>query len=49
MAVEAVVDHIRDVDPEALVIWIAQSDELCEQAVDTWSYVWRAVGRTGRR
>ena len=49
VAVEAVIDHIREEDPEALVVWIAQSDELCEQAVETWSYVWRAVGahRTG--
>lgn len=49
VAVEAVIDHIREEDPDALVIWIAQSDELCEQAVETWSYVWRAVGahRTG--
>lgn len=49
VAVEAVIDHIREEDPDALVVWIAQSDELCEQAVETWSYVWRAVGahRTG--
>lgn len=26
------------------VLWIAQSDELCEQAVQTWSEVWRALG-----
>ncbi|MCZ2804847.1 DEAD/DEAH box helicase [Modestobacter sp. VKM Ac-2983] len=44
VAVEAVIDHIREEDPEALVVWIAQSDELCEQAVETLSYVWRAVG-----
>jgi superfamily II DNA or RNA helicase len=44
VAVESIVDHIRDVDGTALVLWIAQSDELCEQAVDTWSYVWRAAG-----
>ncbi|MCU1614239.1 MAG: putative ATP-dependent helicase, partial [Frankiales bacterium] len=44
VAVEAVIDHIREEDPDALVVWIAQSDELCEQAVETWSYVWRAVG-----
>jgi superfamily II DNA or RNA helicase len=25
-------------------IWIAQSDELCEQAVQTWMDVWRSVG-----
>lgn len=26
------------------VLWIAQSQELCEQAVQTWSYVWRGLG-----
>lgn len=26
------------------VIWIAQSQELCEQAVQTWSTVWRWLG-----
>jgi superfamily II DNA or RNA helicase len=25
-------------------IWIAQSDELCEQAVQTWMDVWRSLG-----
>jgi superfamily II DNA or RNA helicase len=44
VAVEALVDHIREVDPSALILWIAQTDELCEQAVESWSYVWRAVG-----
>lgn len=28
----------RTVDP---VLWIAQSEELCEQAITTWSEVWR--------
>jgi superfamily II DNA or RNA helicase len=26
------------------VLWIAQSQELCEQAVQTWSAVWRGLG-----
>ncbi|MEV0384275.1 DEAD/DEAH box helicase family protein [Nonomuraea sp. NPDC050643] len=26
------------------LLWVAQSDELCEQAVQTWSAVWRDVG-----
>lgn len=29
-------------------VWIAQSEELCEQAVETWVYVWRWCG-PGRR
>lgn len=28
------------------VLWIAQTDELCEQAVQTWTEVWRAIGLT---
>jgi superfamily II DNA or RNA helicase len=28
------------------VLWIAQSDELCEQAVQTWSEVWREFADT---
>ena len=26
------------------ILWVAQSDELCEQAVQTWSFVWRGLG-----
>ncbi len=26
------------------VLWIAQSEELCEQAVVTWKWVWSAIG-----
>jgi len=26
------------------VLWIAQTDELCEQAVQSWAEVWRAIG-----
>ncbi|UWW09718.1 DEAD/DEAH box helicase [Mycolicibacterium brumae] len=27
------------------ILWLADGEELCEQAIDTWSYLWRAVGR----
>ncbi|WUC00073.1 DEAD/DEAH box helicase family protein [Nocardia sp. NBC_00565] len=43
VAVEALIRHVRDSDTEPLIIWIAQSDELCEQAVETWSYTWSAI------
>ncbi len=26
------------------ILWIAQSDELCEQAVQSWSEIWRSFG-----
>lgn len=45
VAVEAVI-QIAAVKPlGGPVIWIGQSEELCEQAVQAWAYVWRAVGR----
>lgn len=44
VAVQALVEQIRDGRLEGPLVWIAQSDELCEQAAETWSYVWRAIG-----
>ncbi len=44
VAVEALVRHVREERLTGPVLWIAQSDELCEQAVQTWSFVWRAAG-----
>ena len=29
------------------ILWLAETDELCEQATQTWSQVWRAKGRAG--
>lgn len=44
VAVQSVVEAIADGIIEGPVLWVAQTDELCEQAVQTWSYVWRAIG-----
>lgn len=44
VAVEAIVKTIRDDNFPGPILWIAQSDELCEQAVKSWEEVWRAVG-----
>ncbi|MGY1792806.1 DEAD/DEAH box helicase [Geodermatophilus sp. SYSU D00525] len=44
VAVESLVRHVREEGLTGPVLWIAQSDELCEQAVQTWSFVWRAAG-----
>lgn len=49
VAVESVIDHVARTPGHHLVIWIAQTDELCEQAVDTWTYVWQAAGPSGER
>ena len=27
------------------ILWMADTEELCEQAVGTWTYLWRAFGR----
>jgi superfamily II DNA or RNA helicase len=47
VAVQAAVEHVFDRET-ALILWVAQSDELCEQAVQTWAYVWREIGPRGR-
>lgn len=46
VAVEALVNGVRnhDIDVTRPLVWIAQTDELCEQAAESWTYVWRAVG-----
>ena len=51
VAVESVIRDIKASPKEdrRLVIWIAQSEELCEQAIDTWTYVWQAAGAPGER
>ena len=54
-AVEALVDAIREdgltraqrdgaMGRPGPILWIAQSEELCEQAVVTWKWVWSAKG-----
>lgn len=44
VAVQALVQALVEGRLASPVLWIAQSDELCEQAVQSWSEVWRAVG-----
>ncbi len=51
VAVESVIRDLRAAPSEEhrLIIWIAQSEELCEQAIETWTYVWQAAGPPGAR
>ncbi|WP_267278097.1 DEAD/DEAH box helicase [Arthrobacter sp. CDRTa11] len=51
VAVESVIRDIKATPKEEhrLVIWVAQSEELCEQAIETWTYVWQAAGAPGER
>ncbi|WP_233221260.1 DEAD/DEAH box helicase [Streptomyces carminius] len=44
IAVEATVQAIADGVVRAPVLWIAQSAELCEQAIETWKFVWSQTG-----
>jgi superfamily II DNA or RNA helicase len=44
IAVQAFVEALSAGRLRSPVLWIAQSEELCEQAVQTWSEVWRALG-----
>lgn len=41
---EAVATMMRDGELGAPILWIAQSEELCEQAILSWTEVWRAFG-----
>lgn len=44
VAVQALSEAIRDGGIKGAILWVAQQDELCEQAVQTWKEVWRAEG-----
>ena len=44
VAVQAIVEAIRDDGFHGGVLWVADRDELCEQAVEAWAQVWRSEG-----
>ena len=44
VAVQSLVEHFAADEVSGPVLWIAQSEELCEQAVQAWAEVWRAMG-----
>ncbi|MEV6985257.1 DEAD/DEAH box helicase [Sphaerisporangium sp. NPDC051017] len=44
VAVEAVINAIKAHSVMGPVLWIAQSRELCEQAVQSWRFLWSKVG-----
>ncbi|MEU4600189.1 DEAD/DEAH box helicase [Nocardia sp. NPDC023988] len=42
---EGVIRWVREAGaPRGPILWIAQTEELCEQAVQSWSFVWEKVG-----
>ena len=48
VAVQAIVEAMRD-GLNGGVLWVADRDELCEQAVEAWGQVWSSVGAEGKR
>ena len=44
VAAQAVIELAAKHQFEGPVLWIAQNEELCEQAVQSWSFIWRALG-----
>lgn len=44
VTVQALVESIVADEISGPLLWIAQTEELCEQALQTWSTVWRELG-----
>ncbi len=49
VAVQAIVEAIRDDGFEGGILWVADRDELCEQAVEAWRQVWSSEGVQAKR
>ena len=44
VAVQAVVEAMRHDGLDGGILWVADRDELCEQAVEAWRQVWTSIG-----
>ncbi len=44
VVVQALVEAMRDGDLKGGILWVADRDELCEQAVEAWQEVWASEG-----
>ena len=49
VAVQAIVEAMRDDGFRGGVLWVADRDELCEQAVEAWRQVWSGLGTQAAR
>lgn len=49
VAVQAVVEAICEDGFAGNVLWVADRDELCEQAVESWRQIWLGMGQSGKR
>ncbi len=47
VAVQSVVEAMREDGFEGDILWVADRDELCEQAVEAWQQVWSSEGVQG--
>ena len=47
VAVESIIDAVREKQLQGNILWVADRDELCEQAVASWQQAWSAVGPKG--
>ena len=45
VAVQSIVEAIREDGFEGGILWVADRDELCEQAVEAWREVWASEGK----
>jgi superfamily II DNA or RNA helicase len=44
IAVQALIEAMAERSVSTPILWMAETEELCEQAVQAWAYVWRARG-----
>ena len=44
VAVQAIIEAIRYDDFGGAILWVADRDELCEQAVEAWRQAWGSIG-----
>ncbi len=49
VAVQGIVEAMCNDGFGGGVLWVADRDELCEQAVEAWTQVWSSVGAYGKR
>ncbi len=49
VAVQAIVEAMRDDGLKGGILWVADRDELCEQAVEAWWQVWSSIGAQAAR
>lgn len=49
VAVQAIVEAIREDGFKGGILWVADRDELCEQAVEAWRQVWASEGTQTKR